>query len=247
MLQRMIYFFGSWEPPLHPFFDVLSEGDTFIDIGANIGYWSLFAAGKVGSGGRIVAIEAVLGTFQKLQANVARNRYRNIRLVHAAVTDYEGTVRMYSGREDNTGSASILRPVGTAEEVRCAPVHRLLEEREIASARLVKIDVEGAEDMVVRGMEPLLARVRDDTEFLVELTPDLADTDTVIATFRRHGLHPYVLPEARMEDFYVDPEPRAERLRTRLSECRDVLFSRIDADMIDPSRRVLERQATTAS
>src|SRR6476619_7171728 len=59
VIQRYIYSFGVWEPALTNFVKTrLRAGDTFIDVGANIGYYALLASGLVGASGTVVSIEA---------------------------------------------------------------------------------------------------------------------------------------------------------------------------------------------
>src|SRR5262249_10578177 len=71
ILQQYVYYFGMWEPNLTRWiWERLRPGDTFIDVGANIGYFSLLAAKRVGATGRVVAIEASPKIFSALQCNL---------------------------------------------------------------------------------------------------------------------------------------------------------------------------------
>src|ERR671922_2698937 len=75
IMPRCIYWFGSWEPPLSAWIRrALRPGDVFVDVGANLGYFSLLAARAVAPGGSVVAIEAAAETVRRLEANIARNR-----------------------------------------------------------------------------------------------------------------------------------------------------------------------------
>ena len=82
--------------------------------------------------------------------------------------------------------------------VAAAPLGDLIETDEANSARLIKIDVEGAEDNVLSGIVPLLDQLSDDVEFLVELSPhwwsDKAKTpEGVLRPFREAGFHVYAM------------------------------------------------------
>jgi len=88
LIQRYIYLFGVWEANLSSWIrSALKPGDVFVDVGANIGFFSLLASQIVGSEGRVVSIEPSPTIFAQLTANVALNRVGNIRLVNCAASD----------------------------------------------------------------------------------------------------------------------------------------------------------------
>src|SRR5271154_1682751 len=92
IIQEKIVYFDEWEPNLTAFLNRrLKSGDVFIDIGANIGYYSLLAERRVGPGGSVLAIEASPSIYDLLRKNISLNEGQRIRAVHRAVTDYEGT------------------------------------------------------------------------------------------------------------------------------------------------------------
>ena len=85
LIQQWVYYFGVWEPVLTRWIRrTLRRGDTFVDVGANIGYFALLASKSVGPAGRVVAIEASPTICASLQRNVASNGARNVRVVNAA-------------------------------------------------------------------------------------------------------------------------------------------------------------------
>src|SRR5450755_115400 len=66
-IQRQLYYFGLWEPNLSAWIERrLSTGDVFVDVGANVGYFTLLAAGVVGKTGKVVAIEPMPEIFRHL-------------------------------------------------------------------------------------------------------------------------------------------------------------------------------------
>ena len=101
VIQRYIYYFGTWEPNVGAFLrDRLKPGDVFVDVGANIGYFTLLGAKLVGRQGHVVAIEASASASEHLKANVTRNRFDDlVRCVHAAASDCEGIVESVSRTE----------------------------------------------------------------------------------------------------------------------------------------------------
>ena len=241
-IQRYLYLFGIWEPNLTQWLGgCLRRGDTFVDVGANIGYFSLLAAKLVGPGGRVVAIEASPGIFAALARHVEHNGADNVRLMQCAVADTRGRLRLYRAPEWNLGATSLYCEPGFVEEgeVDAAPLSELLTRAEAERARVIKIDVEGAEAAAVRGLLPLLPSLRDDAELVVEVGggprgargPDTARA--VIGMLCGHGFNVY-----RLENDYAPTAYRAggacarpRRVRDGGSvtgEC-DLVFSRRDA------------------
>ena len=236
-IQRYVYYFGIWEPNVHAFLRArLQPGDTFIDVGANIGYFTLLAAKLVGPQGRVVAIDASTLAFEQLKANVARNRMESVvRCVHAAASDSEGIATLYAGQEDNIGTASIIREAGkTSEKVRSLPLEALLLPAEICAARVIKIDVEGAERLVLKGMESVLSRLRPDGEIVMEITPELNGGDSILQILAGHGWNAYALmPHDSLESYFTQVRlAHAVRICSPIVKRTDVLFSRMTADRI---------------
>jgi len=205
VIQRYIYYFGTWEPLVSRFIQKqLKPGDVVVDVGANIGYMSLCAAKRVGTEGRVIAVEASRRTFDALRANLDRNHASNVRAVQGAVSDTFGDLTLHSGPEGNSGMASVVHGFGgTTETVKAAPLSHWLTERDIAEVRLIKIDVEGAELGVLRSIIPILPRLRHEVEILCEISPDLAEDGllTTLASFTSAGFHLYFLPEDRIADY----------------------------------------------
>ena len=170
-IQTYLYLFGSWEPDITSFIERrLATGRTFVDVGANIGYHTLLAARH---GGRVVAIEASPAIFRVLGEQVTANGARSVRLVNKAASEKAGTCSIYAGPIQNIGLSTTVRQRGFVAEasVASAPLADLLEPDELRTAQLVKIDVEGGEPAVLRGMVGVLDAFPDDVEILLELSP----------------------------------------------------------------------------
>lgn len=237
VIQRYIYYFGMWEPNVEAFLRArLRSGDIFVDVGANIGYFTLLGAKLVGQQGRVVAIEASGVVIEDLRANVVRNHQKDlVRCVHAAASDREGMAVLYAGQAGNIGSASIVRVDDKlTENVPSAPLEKLLLSSEIESVRVIKIDVEGAESLVFKGMEALLPKLRTDTEIVMEITPELSGTDGVVEMMARKGWNAYVLkPQDSIENYFVPTKPSyAARIVGPITGRTDVVFSRAESERI---------------
>src|SRR5205823_8966527 len=103
-IQQYIYYFGVWEPHLTRWIvRRLVCGDAFIDVGANVGYYSLLASKLVGTSGSVVAIEASPATFKILQSNLALNQVRNVRAMNVAVYHSKTAMKVFRGSEYDVG------------------------------------------------------------------------------------------------------------------------------------------------
>jgi FkbM family methyltransferase len=149
----------------------LQAGDTFIDVGAHYGYYSLLASVLVGKNGHVFSIEPAETSFNVLKKNVSS--IQNIEIVHAAASEKEGVVTFfeYPGplAEYNTTVAGAYENAGwyrhveeKEKQIRTLALDQLVEEHKISNA-IIKIDVEGGEASVLRGMKTSLR----DKQFIV--------------------------------------------------------------------------------
>lgn len=235
ILPQHIYYFGVWEPILTRWIQGrLKHGETFVDVGANLGYFSMLASVIVGSGGAVVAIEASPTISERLEHGLRRNRLRNVRVVNAVAAAEPGHQMVFLGPDSHTGLTAVhrephLRP---EQEVAAAPLPDLLSGEELRRARLIKIDVEGAEDAVVKGLAPHLADTNPDLELVIEMHP--GEHSALFGALEEAGFHPYHLEidysPLRYDQLREPPQPR--RMRAVLdSEC-DVVFSRREAESL---------------
>lgn len=133
---------------------VLRAGDTYVDVGANIGALALCASDVVGERGTVYAIEAHPRTYGFLAENVSLNRRGNVRCFNIAVGEHGGTVCMsdlHSDDQNHVLSAGRVR-------VKLMPLDHLLQDD--MPVALLKIDVEGYELPVLKGAGRLLRRTR---------------------------------------------------------------------------------------
>lgn len=172
-LQTWVYLFGVWEPDIAEVFRAgLRPGDVFVDVGANVGYFTLLASGRVGPTGAVVALEPSPAMTARLEANLAANPgTANVRRVAAAAGAAEGRAWLHLGPSVSEGHTSLIAGPGfTPEaEVRVAPLGDLLTAEEAARVRFIKVDVEGWEAEVARGLPGLLDRLPDGAELLFEV------------------------------------------------------------------------------
>lgn len=146
LIQGYLYWFGVWEPNLTHFIARrMNEAPdrTFLDVGANIGYYSMLVASRHPQS-RVIAIEAFPPIVEKLRKNVEQNALKNIRLISEAASDHAGVLEFYyAGRLNEGGTTSIPGKFRSAAvAVPCRPLSELLTDDEISVMRLMKIDVE---------------------------------------------------------------------------------------------------------
>lgn len=138
------------------FASVLREGDTVLDVGANVGWFTLLSAAMVGPSGRVIALEPAPGNILKLRDNVSLNKLTNVDIRETAVSDSMDDSILYLNPHGNGGHA-----LWDMQEGKAIPVTTMtLDSLMLNKVRLVKIDTEGHEVRVLAGAHKLLSEVR---------------------------------------------------------------------------------------
>jgi len=137
--------------------DALKLGDTFVDVGANSGYYSLLASKRVGDSGKVYSFEPFPPAFMRLKRNIEMNNSRNIFAIPKAISREEGKQSLFVS--DLQDGMSSLIPVSHKNvlTVEVTTLDAFVPRENIA---LVKIDVEGAESDVLLGAQHLLSSGR---------------------------------------------------------------------------------------
>ena len=238
IIQQYLYYFGIWEPEATAFLNRrLRPGDTFIDVGANIGYFSLLAAKRVGPGGRVIAVEASPPVFERLVSNVNLNHARHVRTLNVAAAAEKGQVKLYCGQDCNCGATSVVPDESDVviAEVDAAPLTDLISDHDWNSARVVKIDVEGAEAGVIRGLGSLIEKGRIDREYLIEIHPSRLrhlgySPADVLKPFDDAGYHAYTIGNDYQPATYllrIQPA-RPQRWNGEVVDDMNIVFSHED-------------------
>jgi len=138
--------------------EALRPSMTVLDLGANIGYYTLLIARRLQGSGRVYAFEPEAFNFRLLRANVLANGYENVILLRHAVSDIDGGIKLFRG--GNSGEHSlcydnISRHAGSE----CVSVTTLDSfAKNIGRVDMVKMDIQGAEGRAIRGGEKLLTK-----------------------------------------------------------------------------------------
>jgi len=163
-LEREIYYYGTYEAgTLYVMRRCLREGDTFIDVGANIGFISLAAAKIVDKNGTVYAIEAHPHTYKILEKNINLNSFKNVYSINTALGSKVSEARIYDNY-NSRGSFSLIPSKNVPEKsgmpVKVTTIDTLIESNQIKLPNLIKIDVEGFELEVLKGAKILLSSLQ---------------------------------------------------------------------------------------
>jgi FkbM family methyltransferase len=154
-VQYCLYY-NLYEPKYKLVMEALMAGSrTILDIGANIGQYSLLFARY---GRKVIAFEPIPTLAEQLRENVALNHMEPIvTVVEAAVSDLDGSVTIHVADDTNSGMASLISSTSSKTlTVEAKTIDSFLAESEFKSVDLVKMDIEGAELFALRGMRKLL-------------------------------------------------------------------------------------------
>lgn len=160
-LESAVYYFGSYEAgTLHIINHCLRKGDTFIDVGSNIGVMSLFAAQLVGESGRVYAFEPAPDTFSILRENLRLNGDKTVQPANLALGKEPSEGILFRKPDINRGAASLIRSSASDEgvKIRVETLDNFIASNQVGALRLMKIDVEGWELEVMQGARKLLSR-----------------------------------------------------------------------------------------
>lgn len=148
--------FGCCEPEVvHMMARVLREGDLAIDVGANIGFFTLVMAQLVGNTGQVLAFEPGTNNLHKLHENVALNRFDNVVIHRTALWSEPGERDLHLCQDG--GLDSLFADAGAIGKARVR-VEVLDAYCPVRAPRLIKLDVEGAEEHALRGASGVLER-----------------------------------------------------------------------------------------
>ena len=156
---------------------ILRPGMTFVDVGANWGYFSLAAAHLVGPAGRVVAVEADPRACRALRANMVRNGLDSVAVLEMAASDRSGTLQLqeYDANASEFGSYGVTSTTtvvdgGRQFDIAARALDDVLDEAAIDGIDLLKVDIEGAEARALTGLHRRLA-ARRVARILLELHP----------------------------------------------------------------------------
>jgi FkbM family methyltransferase len=216
---------------------VLKRGDVVFDVGANCGYFSILAGAIVGSRGHVVAIEPAPTCVARLKANLALNGFDHISVVEKVATDFEGEIMFHLNR-DNSGGNALWNPGDWPSNklshanpnpvmMKTITLDAEWKARGFPVPKLIKVDTEGAEELVLRGARQLMADCK--VPFIVAelhsfgLNKLGSSQMSLRATMAAFGYSTFLLYSSGAMPKLVPPQTE---IRSKLMV--DVLFSTLD-------------------
>jgi FkbM family methyltransferase len=157
-IQRNIFLFGYDREAQRFIRSKLRVGDTFLDVGANVGFYSLLAASIVGERGRVISIEPNPKTFLRLKETIEANAITNVLALNLALGRERDRRNLFIDPESGNDTATMVTHDGrTSVKVEVYPLDEIATAHQIDRIDYLKIDVDGFEPDVFAGAKRLLA------------------------------------------------------------------------------------------
>ncbi len=150
---------------------LLQRDMVVVDVGANIGYYTLLAASKVGNTGKVIAFEPSSQNCDLLRMSIAANNFSSVIVHSCAVADTDRVVGF--NMSDSNGAINRKNPIESAYQVQAVKLDTFLKGE--SRIDLVKLDIEGAEGLALRGMQSLLQDHRP--TIFTEFSPAALETN----------------------------------------------------------------------
>jgi FkbM family methyltransferase len=169
--KRLVFTPQYFDPDEREFLSQhIHEGYVFVDVGANVGGYTLFVAARAGQSGRVLAIEPQPNIFERLAYNIRQNRFGTVKALDCAVADKTGDVTLFVDMKNHGESSVKFVGLGQGPSVRvpAKALADLLKDEGFERVDAIKLDVEGAEDLI---LQPFLANAPESmlpTLFIIE-------------------------------------------------------------------------------
>lgn len=219
--------FRSWEKSTTEMFKkVVKQGDVVVDLGANMGYFTLLAARLVGKEGRVYPFEPAPLNYSLLIKNIELNGYDNVVPIQKAVSNVSGAVRLFLSNED-MGNNTIYQYGDDREvvEVESVALDEFFKDKK-HRVDVIKMDIEGAEMAALLGMDRII-RENKNLKIFSEFYPSL---------IRAMGYSPEDFVHKLMHDYHfsilpLDYLPRRNRKLQPISSVDELMniLKRVDA------------------
>jgi FkbM family methyltransferase len=154
---------GDWfEKEMEFWRNWIKQGMTVIDVGANVGVYTFSAAQRVGSQGKVLAVEPFSGCVRCLEETCRINQFSWVKVCAGAASDRVGSARLSLSASSElnelvANNASISMESGAFEEVACFTLDSLREQENLQQVDILKIDAEGHELAVLMGSQRILS------------------------------------------------------------------------------------------
>jgi FkbM family methyltransferase len=212
-IQENIFLLGEYErSELKTLDKFLNKDSIFIDVGANIGLYTLCASKLIGENGKVFCFEPYSENFNSLTNNIAINNLLNVQAEKLAVGEKEGSIKLYyDTREKNLGMVSSNYIEDSfSEEVKMVSLDSYLQNKPFDRIDFIKIDIEGSEYSALLGMQNILTTYYP--SLLIEILDnnELSDNSARInAYLEKLGYRKYFIDNhGNLSDIEVNTERR---------------------------------------
>lgn len=232
LIPNYIYHFRIWEPNLTNY--ILSKKNelkqrSFIDIGANIGYYTILVGKSICC--KTYSYEPTPYLNKQLLGNIKLNDITNVEVKQLAISNSNKKVKIYEGHKLNKGSAGISSKdkSGNFFQVESTTLKDELKKWE-PPPKLIKIDTEGSEYLILHELGCLLDILPSDIEFIIEINPELIgfeNANSILDTFVNNSFNAYELPNSYDIEFYIKKYFEGiKKLNYPIHTQKDILFKR---------------------
>jgi len=181
-------------------FEALQPGHTFVDLGAYIGTYSLLAAKKVGTSGRVIAVEPEPDTYQRLWAHIQDNQLPQVIPIQRAIAASAGEALLGGGEPGNRDGRRLFAAQGCS--VVTQPLLSLLQDLGVSRIDALKSDIEGQEPDVFRQFFEAAPRSLWPQRMILEMDPG---DPTLLAVLKARGYEVFRLSRLNIAARLVDP------------------------------------------
>lgn len=198
-----VYYYGFWEVGLTNYLvNTLNEGDVFLDVGAHVGFYSLLASNLVGKNGKVYAFEPTPRTFASLKKNLQskdNSESHNVAVLNKEdkikFTDYGPKYSAFNSFKKRTDEDTLFLQKGIEIEVPAISLDKFCSNKNIKPT-FIKIDVEGAEHVVLESMTQILTEIRPSLSIEVSGSADLKDnTETSVKFLQKLDYIGFIINE----------------------------------------------------
>jgi len=224
------------------FSELAKESRWVVDVGAHYGFYTLLAAVRVSSSGKVLAFEPSKENFRVLKLNIALNKLRNVEPLNVGLWDRETKAYIGIPRGGASGENTLAIDVKRSDRVETAKLLRfdtLAREMNVDVIDLVKIDVEGAEFHVIKGFGSYLEKCK---YILLEVHPQhmakLGSSPMAMYNYlKKMGFQVYLLGEWKIVQPLV-----IEHYKKKITVRHHALVTRLDIDRVINLARKLKRE-----
>lgn len=194
--------YGHYEETITHIIDsLLDVGDTFLDIGAHIGYYTIIASKIVGETGKVFAFEPDPTNFALLKKNVEENKCNNVTLVNKAVLNKNSVAKLYIC-VNNTGDHRVYDNHGLDSiDVKTIRLDDYFKDH-VGSIDFIKMDIQGAEGLATDGMHSILQKNKN-VKMVAEFAPSMiaqtgSDPKTFLKSITGNGSELYYISQLKI-------------------------------------------------